>query len=142
MFTGTESYDCYYKLLEGSKAPMVSEIKDCTSTSNCGKFLLIQPGASISNKVYPLWKMGLEYSIFFVCYNRVPNAFKASNIVNAFTFIPSCPAGISILNGVCLTTPVSDAYSGNKNPLSTNSLRLNLSVVWLWFVWFCILIIW
>jgi len=130
IYNNTDSYDCFYKIQEGTIAPNSTEIRSCNVTTNCGNFTLTKPGYTIQNKIYPNWKMGLEYAIFFVCFNRVPNAILASNIVNAFTFTPTCPAGVTLLNYACEYN-----YLGSKNDSfntnTTSGFRLKMKSFYL-----------
>ena len=107
----TTSYQCYYQVLIGTSAPSATGIKTCTSTTNCGSFILSTTPTTISNKSQPSFSIGSEYTIWAVCYNRIPNAQLASNILNLYYFKPVCLNGQTVSNSTCIIPSTSSSTS-------------------------------
>jgi len=97
------SYDCWWQVLSGSTAPTAASIKACTSTSTCGKVSLASPSVTIAGTASPAFTIGTSYTVYYACYNKIPNAQKSSSVYTAYTFTAACPAGQTVSNGSCIT---------------------------------------
>ena len=114
----TVSYTCYYQVISGTTAPTSASIKSCVNTTSCGKVILQSPSVTVSNQVSPAFSIGVDYTLWLVCFNSVPNAQLASEVLKAYTFKVACPAGQTNTNGVCVATPTGTTTGGSSNFLS------------------------
>jgi hypothetical protein len=122
------SYQCYYQVLAGTTAPAAAGIRACTSTTTCGTFILSTTPATVSNKAQPAWTIGNSYTVWAVCYNRVPGAQLASNILNLYYFTPTCPTGQTVSAGACVTPPP-PTPSVTPTPTPSNYLFMSLASI-------------
>jgi len=129
-YNATTSYDCYYQVSAGTTAPTAASIKGCTSTTNCGMWVLKAPGGTIEGTASPAFTVGTAYSVFFTCYNRVPGAQLASAVTTAYTFTPVCPVGTELKEGACnKITPPKPTVAPPTNTTSSNFVFVSLTAL-------------
>jgi len=106
--------------------PTVDSIKNCTSKTDCGQFILGPPSVTITNTISTKFVVGTVYTLYFVCYNRVYKATKSSNLVKSYSFTfyqESCPTGQVLQNGNCVgSSTISNGTSTSTNSSSSGNV--------------------
>jgi len=105
-FSSEGQFDCYYKVQkQTTPSPTATDIKSCTNTNNCGKFVLKSPGMGISNIALPGFIVGTTYGVYAVCYNQSTSSVFASDVFIAYSFVPVCPDSFVLdANKNCVST--------------------------------------
>jgi len=130
----SQMYQCYYQIISGTTAPTdASQIRACTSTTNCGAFAIgnnyksTNPVTVISNTMSPAFVIGTTYSLFASCYNQVPNAsLNWTGLLYSYT--PTCPSTQTVSNGACVTPtpPVTPTPATTTSTINGNNLLVSL----------------
>jgi hypothetical protein len=134
-YNATTKYECFYQVMSGTTAPTARSLKDCTSTSNCGKFVVQAPSVTVAGTVNPAFQVGTSHTLWAACYNNVPGAQLASEVKNVYTFTPVCPTGQQVTGGVCTTpapvTPVPTTTATTSSNIVLMSLASVVAMIFL-----------
>jgi len=107
-----------------AKPSLTSYIRFCTSTTNCGNFILGYPGFTIQN-TFTHFDLRKNYTLFMNCYNRIKAAVTPSDIYQLYTFEAVCPNTTVEYNNTCITNSTYEAIkAANDTFLALNSSKI------------------